>query len=197
VYSWNTSSVQSFSAALRFKINPEQSARRGNTQRERHGQGGPMNISTLLMVSASLIAPLSAQVTLDRILHADREPQNWLTYSGPVGLASQVDGEVRDRRAGLQRRSLYHRSAEQRVCTRRHHRPHLLESGAHARAGNPCLPRTRESRACRLGRHAVHGDLDGHVLAIDSKNGKVLWNTNVSSGDRYAITHAPLIVKDK
>src|SRR5512142_612151 len=24
-------------------------------------------------------------VTFDRILHADREPQNWLTYSGTVG----------------------------------------------------------------------------------------------------------------
>src|SRR5262245_44649891 len=25
---------------------------------------------------------LQAQVTFDRLLHADREPQNWLTYSG-------------------------------------------------------------------------------------------------------------------
>ena len=25
---------------------------------------------------------LHAQVTYDRILHADREPENWLTYSG-------------------------------------------------------------------------------------------------------------------
>jgi len=27
-------------------------------------------------------APLCAQVTYERLLHADREPQNWLTYSG-------------------------------------------------------------------------------------------------------------------
>ncbi len=26
--------------------------------------------------------PLAAQVTYDRLLHADQEPQNWLTYSG-------------------------------------------------------------------------------------------------------------------
>ena len=25
---------------------------------------------------------LSAQVTFDRVLHADRQPQNWLTYGG-------------------------------------------------------------------------------------------------------------------
>ena len=29
-----------------------------------------------------LAAPLWAQVSSDRLLHTDREPQNWLTYSG-------------------------------------------------------------------------------------------------------------------
>jgi alcohol dehydrogenase (cytochrome c) len=27
---------------------------------------------------------MQAQVTFDRLLHADKEPQNWLTYSGSV-----------------------------------------------------------------------------------------------------------------
>jgi alcohol dehydrogenase (cytochrome c) len=36
--------------------------------------------ATLLLGAASLQA--QSQVTFDRILHADREPQNWLTYSG-------------------------------------------------------------------------------------------------------------------
>jgi hypothetical protein len=42
-----------------------------------------MTIRTLLMLSLSVGAPasLSAQVSWDRILHADQEPQNWLTYS--------------------------------------------------------------------------------------------------------------------
>ncbi len=31
---------------------------------------------------ALLSSPLSAQVTFERLLRADREPQNWLTYSG-------------------------------------------------------------------------------------------------------------------
>ena len=26
--------------------------------------------------------PLGSQVSYDRLLHADREPQNWLTYAG-------------------------------------------------------------------------------------------------------------------
>src|SRR3569833_3007922 len=47
---------------------------------------------------------LFAEVTADRILHADKEPQNWLTYSG--GYASQRYSELsqvsHDNVAGLQ-----------------------------------------------------------------------------------------------
>jgi len=39
----------------------------------------------LASLSASLWGPLYGQgVTFDRILNADKEPQNWLTYSGAV-----------------------------------------------------------------------------------------------------------------
>ena len=31
---------------------------------------------------AAAAAPAGAQVSFDRILRADQEPQNWLTYSG-------------------------------------------------------------------------------------------------------------------
>src|SRR5262245_17121073 len=42
-----------------------------------------MNLRHLPILLLLLIAStLSAQVTSDRLLHADREPQNWLTYSG-------------------------------------------------------------------------------------------------------------------
>src|SRR4029079_11308898 len=36
--------------------------------------------AALLLAAASLQA--QSQVTFDRILHADKEPQNWLSYSG-------------------------------------------------------------------------------------------------------------------
>src|ERR1700761_1161600 len=39
-----------------------------------------MKFSVLALITAVL--PLSAQVTFDRLLHPDKEPQNWLTYSG-------------------------------------------------------------------------------------------------------------------
>src|SRR5438045_3472063 len=36
----------------------------------------------LLILLTVLVATTSAEVTYDRLLHADREPQNWLSYSG-------------------------------------------------------------------------------------------------------------------
>ena len=40
-------------------------------------------LKTRLAISfiCALAVSLSAQVTPDRLLHADREPQNWLTYT--------------------------------------------------------------------------------------------------------------------
>ena len=40
-----------------------------------------MNIRLFLPL-VFLAGSLLAQVTYDRLLHADKEPQNWLTYSG-------------------------------------------------------------------------------------------------------------------
>ena len=39
---------------------------------------------TTLVALLAICAPLHAQVTFDRILNAEREPQNWLSYSATV-----------------------------------------------------------------------------------------------------------------
>jgi PQQ-dependent dehydrogenase (methanol/ethanol family) len=47
------------------------------------------------------------------------------------------------------------------------------------------------------GAHLYMGTLDGHLVALDAKDGKVLWDKEV--GDPafgYSITHAPLIIGD-
>ena len=55
-----------------------------------------------LVVLLSIATALRAQVTFDRILHADREPQNWLTYSGTMqsqrhsSLAQITTGNVKN-----------------------------------------------------------------------------------------------------
>src|SRR4051812_3359174 len=42
----------------------------------------PYTFTKISLSFLVLAASLPAQVTYDRLLHADREPQNWLTYSG-------------------------------------------------------------------------------------------------------------------
>ena len=64
----------------------------------------------ILLPFVFVTGSLLAQVTYDRLLHADREPQNWLTYSG--GYASQRYSPLtqinRDNVKNLQMKWVYH-----------------------------------------------------------------------------------------
>ena len=49
-----------------------------------------------------------------------------------------------------------------------------------------------------LGETLFMGTLDANLIALDTKSGALLWKTKVAEAkERYAITHAPLVVKDK
>ena len=49
-----------------------------------------------------------------------------------------------------------------------------------------------------LGDTLFMGTIDAHLIAIDAKNGHPLWNVTVGKAAAgYALTHAPLVVKDK
>ena len=49
-----------------------------------------------------------------------------------------------------------------------------------------------------LGDTLFMGTIDAHLIAIDAKSGKPIWNVAVAkAGAGYALTHAPLVVKDK
>ena len=49
-----------------------------------------------------------------------------------------------------------------------------------------------------LGDTLFMGTLDAHLVAIDAKTGRPVWNTKVAdSTGGYSVTHAPLVVKDK
>lgn len=164
---------------------------------------------------------LAQSVTSDRILKAAAEPQNWLTYNGsytsqrhsPLTQITQanvsnleskwvvqnnvfgawqsnpivVDGimyvtqrpndvmaidAVTGRVFWLYR---YNPSPEAKVCC-----------GANNRG------------VAILGDTLFMGTLDAHLVAIDAKNGKPLWNIAVADvKSAYSITLAPLIIKDK
>lgn len=178
-----------------------------------------------LAVTAGLMAQQNTQpsgpVTFDRILHSSREPQNWLTYSGTTfsqrhSLLTQITPENVNRlelQWVFQAKSLEKFEATPLVVDGVMYTVQApddvialdaatgrifwtLNYSPHPKAG-PCCGRVNRGLAI-LGDTLFMGTLDAHLVAIDAKNGQVLWNTTVAPVEEsYAITHAPLIVKDK
>ncbi len=49
-----------------------------------------------------------------------------------------------------------------------------------------------------LGNTLFMGTIDAHLVAVDATNGRLVWDTKVGTANEgYAITMAPLVVKDK
>jgi alcohol dehydrogenase (cytochrome c) len=178
-------------------------------------------VKTRAWVLAAMASSLTAQVTFDRILNAGKEPQNWLTYSGGVSSQrySTLNQITPDNVKNLelqwifQSRSLERYEATPLVVdgvmytvqnpddvlaldavTGRIYWTYNYQTSPDAR---PCCGRLSRGLAI-LGDTLFIGTIDAHVIALDAKSGKPLWNAQVGDPAKgYAITHAPLIVKDK
>src|SRR5712691_6585114 len=173
----------------------------------------------ILIVCAA--ATLEAQVTFDRILNAAKEPQNWLTYSGSAmsqrysTLSQITPGNVKNLELQwiYQSRSLEKFEATSLVVDGVLYtvqapndvvaidavtgRVFWTYSYTPDKDARPCCGRVNRGLAI-LGDTLFMGTIDAHLIAVDAKNGKPLWNVTVAkSGAGYALTHAPLIVKDK
>ena len=163
----------------------------------------------------------SAQVSFDRILNANREPENWLTYSGTTlsqrhSLLAQITpANVKNLELAwiYQVRSLEKYEATSLVvdgilytvqppndvvaldaATGRVYWNYSYTPHQDAR---PCCGRVNRGLAI-LGDTLFMGTIDAHLVAIDARNGKPIWNTEVAkAASGYAITHAPLVIKDK
>jgi alcohol dehydrogenase (cytochrome c) len=175
----------------------------------------------LVVLLAAATATLGAQVTYDRILRADREPQNWLTYSGSYfsqrhSLLTQITpANVRNLELKwvYQVRSLERFQATALVAdgilytvqapndilaldatTGRVFWSYSYRPSAAAR---PCCGRVNRGVAI-LDNTLFMGTIDGHLVAVDAKTGKPLWDVAVARAESgYALTHAPLVIKDK
>jgi alcohol dehydrogenase (cytochrome c) len=164
----------------------------------------------------------ASQVPTERILRADREPQNWLTYSG--GYAGWRHSTLDQINAG---NVIWLAPAwvfQMRTRERTESTPLVVDgilfiSGGtdnrvqalDARNGRVLwtyLRKTPENlRLCcgRVNRGvAALGDkiylatLDAHVVALDAKTGRVVWDVRAADhGQGYSFTSAPLAVKDK
>ena len=167
-------------------------------------------------------ASLSAQVSFDRLLHTAADtPQDWLNYSG--GYLSQrysaldqvTPGNVKnlEQKWIFQARSLEKFEATPLVADGVMYtvqapndivaldavtgRIFWIYSYSPAPQARLCCGRVNRGLAI-LGDTLFMGTIDAHIVAVDAKNGHLLWNSKVASPEAgYAITHAPLVVKDK
>lgn len=175
-------------------------------------------ISALLVMTAWM---LPAQVSFDRLLQAAKEPNNWLTYSGSFnsqrysGLTQITPANVKNLELQwmFQARSLEKFEATPLVVdgvmytvqapndvialdavTGRIFWQYSYTPDKDAR---PCCGRVNRGVAV-LGDTLFMGTIDARLIAVDAKNGKPLWNVEVGDpASGYAITHAPLVIKDK
>jgi len=175
----------------------------------------------LLLAAASLSFQAPAQVSMDRLVHSGDTPQDWLNYSG--GFLSQrysaldqvTPGNVKnlEQKWIFQARSLEKFEATPLVVDGVMYtvqapndivaldavtgRIFWIYSYSPAPQARLCCGRVNRGLAI-LGDTLFMGTIDAHIVAVDAKNGHLLWNTKVADPlAGYAITHAPLVVKDK
>ena len=179
---------------------------------------GPSVLAIAALVTA---AELPAQVSFDRILNPEREPENWLSYSGTLSnhRYSLLDQINTDNVADLklqwvwQARSLEKFEATPLVvdgilytvqapndvialdaATGRQFWTYPYEPSPDART---CCGRVNRGLAI-LGDTLFMGTIDAHMLAIDARSGQLIWKTKVAeAAEQYSITMMPLVIRDK
>jgi alcohol dehydrogenase (cytochrome c) len=162
-----------------------------------------------------------AQVSFDRLVRAQHEPQNWLTYNGNLGSThhSALDqinaGNVAnlDLKWVSQAQSLEKFEATPLVVDGIMYvsEPPNKVVAIDTRTGRPFwiyehpMPETTYVCCGNINRGVAIldntifvGTLDAHLVAIDASTGRKKWETEVADYKKgYAVAVAPLVVKDK
>lgn len=170
--------------------------------------------------SATPLIPEPA-VTFDRLLKANQEPHNWLTYSGtymsqrhsPLTQITTANARELELKWVFQTKSLEKHEVTPLVVDGT---MYTVESpnnviALNATTGKPiwtfnytpdpagqnCCGRLTRGVAI-LGNQIFLATLDAHLLAIDSRTGRKNWEiTAADAKQKYSFTHAPLVIKDK
>lgn len=176
-----------------------------------------------ILLSLVLFAPyaLHAQVSVDRLVRAADEPQNWLMYSGTYSgqrysLLRQVDvANVKnlEMKWVFQAQSLNSFEATPLVVdgvmyvTQAPNDVVALDAKTgrvfwtyhyNPSPGRLCCRGLVNRGLAILGDTLFMATVDAHLLGIDAKTGNVLWKTKVAEAKlAYAMTLAPLVLKDK
>ena len=168
-----------------------------------------------------LTAHLGAQVTYERILRAEQEPGNWLTYNRTYDSRhhSPLDEINRENAGDLELKWVFQaKSLEKFEST-----PLAVDGVIYnvqmpndvvaldavtgrkfwqythvmAEKVNVCCGRINRGLAI-LGETLYMGTIDGKLVALDAKTGAVVFSKQiVDPSGGYSLTHAPLVVKDK
>ncbi|MDT8399203.1 MAG: PQQ-dependent dehydrogenase, methanol/ethanol family [Pseudomonadales bacterium] len=180
----------------------------------------------LLALAFSMVAGLSqAQVSSERLLEAAGEPESWLMYSG--GYASNRHStltRITPANVGdLKLEWIYQVRSRAGAAEKFEATPLVFDGVMYTvsppndvLALDPLTGRVfwtysytpgPDARVCcgRVNRGlAVHGNtlfmgaIDGHLLALDARSGQLKWDVEVGPAALgYALTLAPLVVKDK
>jgi alcohol dehydrogenase (cytochrome c) len=183
-------------------------------------------MKTRLLLSALLAASLlPAQVTYDQLLHADQQPQNWLTYSG--GYAgnrfSPLSQVNKDNVKNLQMKWVYHPTYVKtgNNQSKMENTPlvvnGIMYTGTALEAvaldavtgrefwklQHPLDPKAYYNAYEVNKGMAIAGDtlfwatVDCHLLAIDTKTGHVIWDKLMADWRKgYQYNVAPLVVRN-
>jgi alcohol dehydrogenase (cytochrome c) len=176
-----------------------------------------------LALLTALPLGIDAQLTSDRLLRADQEPQNWLTYSG--GYQSHRHSLLKQIDTGNAKRLEQAWVFQVDTSLQNFEATPLVVDGImyftqpindvvalDAKTGRvfwifrhnlpndikPCCGSVNRGVAV-LGNRVFYGTLDGQLIALDAKSGRQLWVNTVTPNyaEGYSLTMAPLIVKDK
>ena len=179
----------------------------------------------MLPIVLSLVAllPLAgqAQVTSQRLERAASEPQNWMLYGGAYsnqrysGLKQitkanvkklELQWAVQDQVPGVWQSNplvvngimyLTQRPNDVMAIDARTGKHFWIYHWTPDAAARVCCGSNNRGLAM-LGDTLFMGTLDAHLIAVDAKTGKPVWNIAVADVKQaYSITMAPIIVKDK
>ena len=179
--------------------------------------------SHALSFCLALTIPISlcAQVSSERLLRAPDEPQNWLTYSGnysshrysPLAQVDPANVKNLELKWVFQAQSLQKFESTPLVVDgimyltqspndiiavdAKTGRAFWVYHYVTSPASRPCCGIVNRGVAI-LGDMLYMATVDAHLVAVDAKTGHVIWNNKVGeAASGYAMTMAPLIVKDK
>lgn len=170
---------------------------------------------------ALLAAPAYAQVSYERILQAEDEPESWLTYNGSYmsqrySRLTQIDqGNVGDLELrwllqnqvfGAWQSSpivadgiMYLTERPNSIMAVDPVTGRVFWKYVHTPADNAVVCCGANNRGVAvLGDRVFMGTLDARLVAVDRINGELLWDVEVGDVNlAYSVTMAPLAVKDK